>query len=326
MGLLKNSPQAFLPFLCPGQVFSSNYRVAMAVISLQRRLRAGMSALKQIMTLRKERLFKIFCLMSLTALAGAWCGTSLLMGRLCGKNAPQGRPAAVLSSLWNTPDVWKGQAGEMQQLRDEVTHLAAEIRSIKKEAQQMREAMSDPIEVPGWSLKSTGTAIDLQKSSSTSARLRRVFSSLFSQPFEDTFVQPDASPGYCWPMRESRSEVLIRLPTEVQPTAIALQHCSKTATPLGTVSSAPKDFTVSGLDEKGQDETLLESFIYNMHKQPTQSFPLQNSIPRAFRLLKLGIQSNWGKSGYTCIYRVQVHGKMAETNVIGKTHVETFPR
>ncbi|KAM4638789.1 uncharacterized protein AAGF69_016143 [Amazona ochrocephala] len=132
MGLLKNSPQAFLPFLCPGQVFSSNYRVAMAVISLQRRLRAGMSALKQIMTLRKERLFKIFCLMSLTALAGAWCGTSLLMGRLCGKNAPQGRPAAVLSSLWNTPDVWKGQAGEMQQLRDEVTHLAAEIRSIKK--------------------------------------------------------------------------------------------------------------------------------------------------------------------------------------------------
>ncbi|KAM4638790.1 uncharacterized protein AAGF69_016144 [Amazona ochrocephala] len=270
MGLLKNSPQAFLPFLCPGQVFSSNYRVAMAVISLQRRLRAGMSALKQIMTLRKERLFKIFCLMSLTALAGAWCGTSLLMGRLCGKNAPQGRPAAVLSSLWNTPDVWKGQAGEMQQLRDEVTHLAAEIRSIKKEAQQMREAMSDPIEVPGWSLKSTGTAIDLQKSSSTSARLRRVFSSLFSQPFEDTFVQ--------------------------------------------------------GLDEKGQDETLLGSFIYNMHKQPTQSFPLQNSIPRAFRLLKLGIQSNWGKSGYTCIYRVQVHGKMAETNVIGKTHVETFPR
>ncbi|NXK85320.1 SUN3 protein, partial [Amazona guildingii] len=86
---------------------------------------------------------------------------------------------------------------------------------------------------------------------------------------------PDASPGYCWPMRESRSEVLIRLPTEVQPTAIALQHYSKIATPLGTVSSAPKDFTVSGLDEKGQDETLLGSFIYNMHKQPTQSFPLQ---------------------------------------------------
>ena len=28
--------------------------------------------------------------------------------------------------------MWKGQAGEMQQLRDEVARLAAEIRSIKK--------------------------------------------------------------------------------------------------------------------------------------------------------------------------------------------------
>ncbi|KAM9508306.1 uncharacterized protein ACIB01_000505 [Guaruba guarouba] len=104
----------------------------MAVIFLQRRLSTGISTLKQMTTLRKERLFLIFCLISFDALAGAWCGTSLLMGQLRGKNAPQGQPAAGLSSLWNTPGVWKGQAGEMQQLRDEVTYLAAEIRSMKK--------------------------------------------------------------------------------------------------------------------------------------------------------------------------------------------------
>ncbi|XP_057254324.1 uncharacterized protein LOC130593300 [Pezoporus wallicus] len=145
----------------------------------------------------------------------------------------------------NAPDLWKGQAEEMQQLRDEVTRLAAEIRSINKEVQQMREAISEPVEVPDWALKSTGTAIDLQRSSSTSAWLRRMFWSLFSQPFEDTFVQPDASPGYCWPMQQTQSEVLIRLPTEIQPTAITLQCCSEIATPLVTVSSAPKNFTVS---------------------------------------------------------------------------------
>ncbi|XP_061212400.1 sperm-associated antigen 4 protein-like [Neopsephotus bourkii] len=214
----------------------------------------------------------------------------------------------------------------MQKLRDEVTHLAAEIRSIKKEVQQMREAISEPVEVPDWALKSTGCTINLQRSSSTSACLRRVFWSLFRQPFEDTFVQPDASPGYCWKMQQSQSEVLIRLPTEVQPTAITLQYCSKTATSLVTVSSAPKDFTVSGLDEEGQGETLLGSFLYSVQKEPTQTFPLQNGIPRAFRLLKLSIQNNWGKPTYTCIYRVQVHGKMVETNVIGKTDVETFPQ
>ncbi|KFQ52563.1 Sperm-associated antigen 4 protein, partial [Nestor notabilis] len=120
--------------------------------------------------------------------------------------------------------------------------------------------------------------------------------------------QADVSPGYCWPLQQSRSEVLIRLPTEVQPMAIILQHSSKIAPPLGTVRSAPQNFTVSGLDEEGQDETLLGSFIYGMQKEPSQSFPLQNGIPRAFRVLKLGIQSNWGNPRHTCIYRVQVHG------------------
>ena len=57
--------------------------------------------------------------------------------------------------------------------------------------------------------------------------------------------QPDASPGYCWPFQGSRSEVLIRLPTQTRPTAIIIQHASKIASPLGTVSSAPRDFTVS---------------------------------------------------------------------------------
>ena len=57
--------------------------------------------------------------------------------------------------------------------------------------------------------------------------------------------QPDASLGYCWPFQGSRSEVLIRLPTQIRPTAVIIQHASKLASPLGTVSSAPRDFTVS---------------------------------------------------------------------------------
>ncbi|KFZ57171.1 SUN domain-containing protein 2, partial [Antrostomus carolinensis] len=120
--------------------------------------------------------------------------------------------------------------------------------------------------------------------------------------------QPDASPGYCWPFQGSRSEVLLRLPTQIHPAAVIIQHTSKTVSLLETVSSAPRDFTVSGLDEDGDEETLLGSFTYAVQKEPTQTFPLQSGIPRAFRFLKLGIQRNWGKPGYTCIYRVQVHG------------------
>ncbi|NXS92248.1 SPAG4 protein, partial [Jacana jacana] len=132
--------------------------------------------------------------------------------------------------------------------------------------------------------------------------------------------------GYCWPFQGSQSEVLMRLPAQILPIAISIRHASMTAFPLGTASSAPRDFTVyvslcgmlgprtwprgkGGLDEEGKEEALLGTFSYDVQKQPMQTFPLQNEVPRAFRFLKLGIQSNWGKPGYTCICQVQVHGK-----------------
>ncbi|NXW47334.1 SUN2 protein, partial [Nyctiprogne leucopyga] len=139
------------------------------------------------------------------------------------------------------------------------------------------------------------------------------------------------SPGYCWPFQGSRSEVLLRLPTQIHPVAIIIQHTSKTVSPLGTISSAPRDFAVyvslcwalgaGGLDEDGKEETLLGTFTYAIQQEPTQTFPLQSGIPRAFRFLKLVIQRNWGKPGYTCIYRVQVHGKIAGMNAVSQTQV-----
>ncbi|KAK2531186.1 hypothetical protein Q9233_005911 [Columba guinea] len=43
--------------------------------------------------------------------------------------------------------------------------------------------------------------------------------------------------------------------------------------------------------------------------RPQETF-VQSELPRAFQRIRLLIQSNWGKSRYTCIYRVQVHGKV----------------
>ncbi|NXN61716.1 SPAG4 protein, partial [Rynchops niger] len=127
------------------------------------------------------------------------------------------------------------------------------------------------------------------------------------------------SPGYCWPFQASRSQVDIRLPAQVQPTAITVQHPLKKTSGLGDISSAPRDFTVSvtaplcfvskGVDEEGGEETLLGTFSFNIEKEPTQTFPLQNTLPRAFQYIRLLVLSNWGQSSYTCIYRVQVIGR-----------------
>ncbi|NXR05549.1 SUN2 protein, partial [Sagittarius serpentarius] len=81
--------------------------------------------------------------------------------------------------------------------------------------------------------------------------------------------------GYCWPFQASRSQVVIRLPAQVRPTAITVQHPLKKSSELGDISSAPRDFVVSGVDEEGEEETLLGTFSYDTEKEPTQTFPLQ---------------------------------------------------
>ncbi|XP_054042953.1 SUN domain-containing protein 3-like [Rissa tridactyla] len=164
----------------------------------------------------------------------------------------------------------------------------------------MGEAMSASTQMSDWALKEAGAAVDLQRSSSSSAGLCRVFWFLCAPAPQDTFVQPDALPGYYWPFQWSRSKRLIRSPTQIQATAITRDQTSKMASALGTVSSAPRDFIVSGPDEEGEQETLLGTFTYTLQKGPNQSFPLQNGIPRGFRFLKLGLQSNWGKPCIEC--------------------------
>ncbi|NXB16944.1 SPAG4 protein, partial [Rhagologus leucostigma] len=123
-------------------------------------------------------------------------------------------------------------------------------------------------------------------------------------------------PGNCWAFKGHQGQVVIRLPAQVHLTAITVQHITKEASPSGTIISAPKDIAVfvsllgTSVDADREEETLLGMFTYNTEKDPVQTFPLKNMLlPRAFSRVKLLVKSNWGNPWYTCIYRVQVHGK-----------------
>ncbi|NWW52251.1 SPAG4 protein, partial [Pedionomus torquatus] len=127
------------------------------------------------------------------------------------------------------------------------------------------------------------------------------------------------SPGYCWPFQASQSQVHLQLPARVQLFAITVQHPLEKSSALGDISSAPRDFTVSvtaplcflskGVDVEGEEETLLGTFRFDVEREPTQTFPLQNELARAFWAVRLRVHSNWGQPDYACIYRVQVHGR-----------------
>ncbi|KAK2522623.1 hypothetical protein Q9966_012390 [Columba livia] len=71
--------------------------------------------------------------------------------------------------------------------------------------------------------------------------------------------------------------------------------------------------------------TGFSSVFWFLCDPPELGTFVQNGNPRAFQLLKLGIRSNWGKRGYTCIYRVQVHGKIVGASADHQTHVDTLP-
>ncbi|NXV80036.1 SPAG4 protein, partial [Atlantisia rogersi] len=133
-------------------------------------------------------------------------------------------------------------------------------------------------------------------------------------------------PGNCWPLQGHQGQVVIRLSTRVHLTGITVQHISAEASPSGTVISAPRDIAVFvslcwallmgtwpwGVDADGEEETLLGMFTYNVAKEASQTFLLKDApFPRAFSYIKLLVKSNWGNPAYTCIYRVQVHGKIA---------------
>ncbi|XP_040395270.1 SUN domain-containing protein 3-like [Cygnus olor] len=166
--------------------------------------------------------------------------------------------------------------------------------------------------MPDWALKSIGAAIDMERTSKSyggeGMKKGWIFPLFSFAKHPETILQPSISPGDCWAFRGSQGHVVIRLPVKIWPTAFTIWHISKRVSPSGEVSSAPKEFAVSGVDED-KAETLLGLFIYDVDRVIAQTFYVQKEPPRMFRHIKLEVRSNWGNPEYTCIYRVQVHGQ-----------------
>ncbi|KAM6188961.1 sperm-associated antigen 4 protein-like [Sarcoramphus papa] len=257
-----------------------------------------------------------FCQSDLAALCrGSVCarvgGSRVAPGELRGSPRP--------AQPWNMNALLAEQTQQLQLLVEAVAQLRAEISSAKKEANQaVSETASEVyVQMSDWALKSSGATIDLQRTSETydckenwGCRVLWFFRT--ANP-PDTILQPDVSPENCWPLQGHEGQVVIRLPARVHLTAVTVQHISKEASPSGTVISAPRDIAVFGVDADGEEETLLGMFMYDVAEEAIQIFPLKNApLPRAFSYIKLLVKSNWGNPAYTCIYRVQVHGKMAK--------------
>ncbi|XP_077774690.1 SUN domain-containing protein 1 isoform X10 [Podarcis muralis] len=126
-------------------------------------------------------------------------------------------------------------------------------------------------------------------------------------------IQPDMHPGNCWAFKGSQGYLVVRLSMMIYPTAFTLEHIPKTLSPTGNITSAPKDFSVYGLEsEYEQEGVLLGQYIYDQDGEPLQMFQVTETTEKPFQIVELRIFSNWGHTEYTCLYRFRVHGRPAE--------------
>ncbi|XP_019468708.1 SUN domain-containing protein 3-like [Meleagris gallopavo] len=180
----------------------------------------------------------------------------------------------------------------------------------------MEKIMENGIWRPNWALKTMGATVDAERTSESyggkSWKNHCLPPLLSTAKPPETLLQPDISPGNCWAFPRSQGHVVIRLPEEIQLTALTIWHISRAVSPSGEVSSAPREFAVSGVDEAG-GETLLGLFIYDVDGEIAQTFHLQEEPRKAFGHVKLEVWSNWGNAEHTCVYRVEIHGNSQKT-------------
>ncbi|KAK9399918.1 SUN domain-containing protein 2 [Crotalus adamanteus] len=181
----------------------------------------------------------------------------------------------------------------------------------------LKRYSEDRIGMVDYALESGGASVISTRCSET-YETKTALLSLFGIPLwyhsqsPRVILQPDVYPGNCWAFQGSQGFAVIRLSSRIHPTAVTLEHISKSLSPRGTIPSAPKDIAVFGLEEEGQQEgVLLGKFTYNQDGDPIQTFHFQD-IDReaAFQLMELRVLSNWGHPEYTCIYRFRVHGEL----------------
>jgi SUN domain-containing protein 1/2 len=122
-------------------------------------------------------------------------------------------------------------------------------------------------------------------------------------------IQACVLPGDCWAF-EGSGAVVVQLTGKVNITAVSIEHASRPLLPTGTITSAPKDFSVWGLDSLNDKGHYLGNFTYDINGSPLQYFPIQKPSANSFHLIELKINTNHGNPKYTCLYRFRVLGSM----------------
>ncbi|XP_060950354.1 SUN domain-containing protein 2-like isoform X2 [Limanda limanda] len=187
-----------------------------------------------------------------------------------------------------------------------------EVHVIVKNA--LRRFSQDQTGLADYALESGGGSVVSTRCSET-FETKAALLSLFGLPLwyfsqsPRVVIQPDVHPGNCWAFRGSTGFLVIRLSMRILPSAFSMEHIPKALAPSGALHSAPRDFSVYGLDDEQQDRgKLLGAYTYDQDGEALQTYAATEENDQMFQILEVKVWSNWGHEEFTCVYRFRVHG------------------
>lgn len=126
-----------------------------------------------------------------------------------------------------------------------------------------------------------------------------------------SIIKTGVLPGECWAFKGSSGSIVIKLLGLVQISGFSLEHIPQAISPSGETSTAPREFSVWGLDSvEDKDGFLFGDFTYDNNGPPIQYFEVQNQAKKAYEIVEFTVHSNSGNREYTCVYRIRVHGEL----------------
>lgn len=201
---------------------------------------------------------------------------------------------------------------QLPQFYKSIDIIQKDLTEVKVMTQKMKESSLNMLDYAseqlGGSIETTGNTKLLNTD------VLYFLSFISNKPSE--VLRPTKMPGDCFGYHGQLGEIVIRLQRKMFIESISIDHISTEMSPIGVIDTAPKQFRVYGLNTiESQNTHFFGAYQYEIEmKQKLQNFqfPYEMLANESFELVHLVFLSNHGNLRYTCIYRIKVHGRVAD--------------
>lgn len=238
-----------------------------------------------------------------------------------GKKMPPKNAENVNTKQLQSADVEDLVRKYTARLQSELQHTTTEVHRLRSgiEAIKVGAALHGPngphpslIERFDYALESVGGCVEHTGSSHLPGGFLAYLLGVRNAAAPRRIIQPTVGLGECFAFYGEAGEIVLRLQQHIFVEAISVDHIRTEMAPHGQVNSAPKRFSVYGLEEVTGRQHFFGTYEYKIGTgRPLQLFEIPDALraKMSYALVHFRFLSNHGNEEYTCVYQVKVHGR-----------------